>query len=72
MSQTKRKSLPIKFKKTSSDHEKKENTQVKYTGNNKRTAENFPGIPVVKNPPANAESTNLIPCLGGFHMPQGN
>ena len=68
----KRKSLPIKFKKTSSDHEKKQKTQVKYIRNNKRTAENFPGGLVVKNPPANAGRKSLIPGLEGFHMPQGS
>ena len=34
--------------------------------------EGFPGGPVVKNPPANAEDTGLIPGLGSFHMLQGN
>ena len=29
----------------------------------------FPGGPVVKNPPANAGDTGLIPRLGRFHMP---
>ena len=28
----------------------------------------FPGGPVVKNPPANAGDTGLIPCPGRFHM----
>ena len=32
----------------------------------------FPGGPVVKNLPANAEDTGLIPVLGGSHMPWGN
>ena len=32
----------------------------------------FPGGPVVKNPPANAENTVLIPGPGRFHMPQSN
>ena len=32
----------------------------------------FPGGPVVKNPPANAGDTDLIPGLGRFHMPWGN
>ena len=32
----------------------------------------FPGGPVVKNPPAKAEVTGLIPGLGRFHMPPGN
>ena len=32
----------------------------------------FPGGPVVKNPPANAGDTGLIPALGIFHMPQDN
>ena len=36
-----------------------------------RTLE-FPGGPVVKNPPANAGDTDLIPSLGRFHMPWGN
>ena len=32
----------------------------------------FPGGPVVKNPPAIAEDTGLIPDWGRFHMPWGN
>ena len=31
----------------------------------------FPGGPVVKNPPANAGDTGLSPHLGRRHMPQG-
>ena len=34
--------------------------------------EGFPGGPVVKNPPANARDTGLIPGLGKSHMPPGN
>ena len=32
----------------------------------------FPGGPVVKNPPAAAGDTSSIPGPGRFHMPQGN
>ena len=32
----------------------------------------FPGGPVVKNLPANAGDTGLIPGLGQFHTLQGN
>ena len=32
----------------------------------------FPGGSVVKNPPANARDTALIPYLGGSHMPRSN
>jgi len=32
----------------------------------------FPGGPVVKNPPANAADMSLIPGLGRFHLPLGN
>ena len=32
----------------------------------------FPSGPVVKNPPANAGDTGLIPAVGRLHMPQGN
>ena len=32
----------------------------------------FPGGPVVKNPPANAVDTGSIPGLGRSHMPRGN
>ena len=32
----------------------------------------FPGGSVVKNLPANAEDTGLIPDLGGCHMPRSN
>ena len=33
---------------------------------------NFPGGPVVKNQPANAEDMGLIPGLGRLHMSWGN
>ena len=32
----------------------------------------FPGGPVVKNPPANAGDTGLIPGQGRFHVQQGS
>ena len=32
----------------------------------------FPGGPVVKNPPANAGDTGLSPGPGRFHMPWSN
>ena len=32
----------------------------------------FPGSAVVKNPPANAGDTDLIPGLGRSHVPQNN
>ena len=32
----------------------------------------FPGGPVVKNPPANAGDAGLILGLGRFHLPRGN
>ena len=32
----------------------------------------FPGGPVVKNPPANAGDTGSIPGRGRFHMPWSN
>ena len=32
----------------------------------------FPGDPVVKNLPANAEDMGLISALEKFHMPRGN
>jgi len=32
----------------------------------------FPGGPVVKNPPANAGDTGLIPGRGRLHMPGSN
>ena len=34
--------------------------------------EDFPGDPMVKNPPANAGNTGSIPGPGRFHMPSGN
>ena len=34
--------------------------------------EGFPGGPVIKNPPANAGDTGLIPDLGRSHLPQSN
>ena len=32
----------------------------------------FPGSPVIRNPPANTGDTGSIPGLGRFHMPRGN
>ena len=32
----------------------------------------FPGGPMVKNPPANAGDMGLISGAGRFHMPRGN
>ena len=32
----------------------------------------FPGDPVVKNPPANAEDKGSISAPEKFHMPRGN
>ena len=32
----------------------------------------FPGGPVIENPPANAGFTGLIPGLGRFHTAQSN
>ena len=32
----------------------------------------FPGGPVVKNPPAGAGGMSLIPGLGRFHIPWDN
>ena len=38
----------------------------------KREMWGFPGSPVVKNPPAKAGDTDLVPGRGRYHMPQGN
>ena len=32
----------------------------------------FPGGPVLKNPPANVGDMGLIPAPGGSHMPQSS
>ena len=37
-----------------------------------RNLGDFPGDPVLKNPPANIGDTSSIPGVGGFHMLQGN
>lgn len=34
----------------------------------KKLIVDFPGSPVVKNPPANAGDTGSIPCLGRCHV----
>ena len=41
-------------------------------GQRKRSREGFPGSSVVKNPPANAGDTGLIPDPGRSHMPRHN
>ena len=38
----------------------------------KKKKQDFPGGPVVENPPANAGDTGSIPGPGRFHMPLGN
>ena len=38
----------------------------------KKIGEGFPGGSVIKNPPADAGDTGLIPNLGRSHMPWGN
>ena len=38
----------------------------------KNTISDFPGDPVVKNPPVNAGDMGFIPGLGRFHVPGGN
>ena len=38
----------------------------------KNLPQDFPGGPVVKNPPANAGDTGSRPGPGSFHMPQGS
>ena len=38
----------------------------------KKSIEEFPGGPVVKNPPANGGDTGSIPGLGIFHIPWDN
>ena len=38
----------------------------------KKKLKDFPGGPVVKNPPANTEDVGLIPGQGRSHMPQSN
>ena len=38
----------------------------------RRRQEDFPGGPVVKNPPADTGDTGLIPDLGRSHMLRGN
>ena len=38
----------------------------------KNLLQGFPGGPVVKNPPANAEDMGSIRDPGRFHMPSGN
>ena len=36
----------------------------------KRDQRDFPGSPVIKNLPANAGNTGLIPSVEGSHMPR--
>ena len=41
-------------------------------GVSKEVIEGFPGVSVVKDPPANAGDMGLIPDLGRSHMPWSN
>ena len=45
-------------------------TRAQYLWNLKKGYGDFPGGAVVKNLPANAGDTGLIPALGRSHMPQ--
>ena len=47
-------------------------TRVQSNSKVKNTVRDFAGGPVVKNPPANAGDTGLIPAVGRLHMSQGN
>ena len=46
--------------------------QIKYGVNETITFLDFPGGPVVKNPPANAGDTGSIPNPGGSYVPKSN
>ena len=37
-----------------------------------KVLKDFPGSPVVKNPPANSRDMGSVPGPGGFYRPQGN
>ena len=37
------------------------------TLSSRHQVQDFPGVPMAKNPPANAEDVGLIPGLGRFH-----
>ena len=50
---------------------KKLNSYWQHSNKNKMLLD-FPGSPVVKNLPANAGDTGLIPDLEGSHMPRSN
>lgn len=38
----------------------------------KSRSKDFPGVPVVENPPAKAEDIGLVPGAGRSHMLHGN
>ena len=46
--------------------------EIKYIASRKQSNKDFPGGAVVKNPPANAGDTGLIPGPGRSHMPRNN
>ena len=50
----------------------KRKDEKKNTEKKKKKKEDFSGGPVVKNPPANAGATCLIPGPGRSHMPQAS
>ena len=47
-------------------------SNVFFQRDRKEDTEDFPGGPVVRSLPANAEDTGSIPGLGIFHMPRSN
>ena len=54
------------------DNCNKELETIKRSQSKLDNTRDFPGGAVVKNPPANAGDTGLIPGLGRSHMPQSN
>ena len=59
-------------KETGVIHELLESRHYEFTDIKSDEHVDFPGGPVVKNPPANAVDTVSIPCPRRFHMPRGN
>ena len=51
-------------------HSEKKETQIPHTI--KAMTGDFPGVAVVKNPPANAGDTGSSPGPGRSHMPRSN
>ena len=69
---TKRSHMPLRGKKKKPEHKQQKQYCNKFNNSLKTVHMDFPGGPVVKNPPANAGDTGSISGLGRSRTPLSN